>query len=353
MSNIPSTPGRPQRRSSRKPGIAGTALKVVGVITVAVLAAAAFYAGYLFKVLHGNHKSLPSIGVLLRPPSVAEAFPDRQSINLMIIGRDYDYTNQDVPMKTNARADLLMMANLDFVNNQIKILSIPRDTKADIPGHKISKINSAEEKGGPTLTAATVLQNFNIPEDYYVALDFDGFQKAIDQLGGVDLVVDKKMDYDDNWGGLHIHLKPGFQHLNGYKAMGFVRFRHSDSDLVRTTRQQALLAALKNKVDNPAVILPALPHLINTMNNSSDTDFTDGQKVALAYWLRSVPKANIQMETVPSVEAGYYVLTDWPKAAPIIKDFFGVDPPEGVSMVEPVAVAPPRRHYRRHIPQTL
>jgi LCP family protein required for cell wall assembly len=267
-------------------------------------------------------------------------------MNLMIIGRDYDYTNQDVVMKTGARADLLMMAKLDFANNEVKILSIPRDTKATIPGWPPSKINSAEEKGGPTLTAATVLQNFNIPEDHYVALDFDGFQKAVDELGGVDLTVDKKMDYDDNWANLHIHLLPGYQHLDGYHAMGFARFRHSDSDIIRTKRQQAMLAALKIKLDEPHTFV-VLPELINIMNASSATDLTDDQKVALAFWLHDVPKTNFEMETVPSIQGGYYVYTDWPKTAPIIKDWFGVDPPPGTSMIVPVAAAQPK-HHRHH-----
>ena len=340
MSDSPSP--QPTRRKPKKSSALGAAGKIGGIVVLILLACAGAYIGYFLAVTGGGKRPFHPPNIF-HPPSVGEQFPGKQSINLMVIGRDYDYTNQDVVMKTGARADLLMMAKLDFANNQIKILSIPRDTKASIPGHPPSKINSAEEKGGPKLTAATVLQNFNIPEDNYVALDFDGFQKAIDQLGGVDVTVDKKMDYDDNWANLHIHLLPGAQHLNGYKAMGFARFRHSDSDLIRTKRQQTLLAALKLKVDDPVIILPALPHLITIMNDSSDTDLTDNQKYALAYWLRNVPKQNIQMDTVPSVEGGYYVYTDWPKAAPIIKSWFGVDPPAGVSMVTPVAVDTPKR----------
>jgi LCP family protein required for cell wall assembly len=339
-----SPPPKPVRRKSNKPRRLGWASKAIGLIVFLLVAVGAFYIGYFLHHLSGSSsRLLPDV---LHPASVAQQFPGQQSINLMIIGRDYDYTNKDVVMKTSARADLLMMAKLDFVNNQVKILSIPRDTKASIPGHPPSKINSAEEKGGPTLTAATVLQNFSIPEDHYIAVDFDGFQKAIDLIGGVDVDVDKKMDYDDNWANLHIHLLPGEQHLDGYKAMGFARFRHSDSDMVRTTRQQALLASLKQKIDNPVVMLPVLPQLINTINDSASSDLTDKQKIALAYWLRSVPKANIQMNTMPSVEGGYYVLTDWPKAAPIIKAWFGVDPPAGTPMVTPAAVGSPKHHRR-------
>ena len=326
----------------RKPSRLATALKVLGVLLVVCIAG---YVGYFLARMGSGARGM--IGPMVAPPSIAQEFPGQSSINLMIIGRDYDYTNQDVVMKSHARADLLMMAKLDFADNQVKILSIPRDTKASIPGWPDSKINSAEEKGGPKLTAATVLQNFNIPEDHYVALDFDGFQKAIDLLGGVDHTVDKKMDYDDNWGFLHIHLKPGYQHLNGYNAMGFVRFRHSDSDIRRTRRQQALLAALKIKLDQPHTFI-VLPDLINVMNESSETDLTNPQKIAVAYWLHSLSKQDFQMDTVPSIEGGYYVYTDWPKAAPTIKSWFGVNPPAGVSIAVPVVPTVASAHHHHH-----
>jgi polyisoprenyl-teichoic acid--peptidoglycan teichoic acid transferase len=342
MSNNPEPPDDlsdpPVRSGSRKNPL----LKVLGWLAIAIIGLACFYIGFVFK--HLNKASRGYIGPIINihGDTVQKEFPGQSTINLLIIGRDYDYNNQDQVIKTNARADLLMMAKLDFVNNEVKILSIPRDTKAAIPGFPDSKINSAEEKGGPQLTEATVLQDYNIPTDHFVALDFPGFEKAINVLGGVDLTVDKKMDYDDNWGYLHIHLLPGYQHLNGNNAMGFVRFRHSDSDLIRTKRQQALLAALKIKLDQPLTFV-VLPTLINIMNDSSATDLTDSQKIAIAMFLHGVPHDSIEMQTLPSIEGGYYVYTDWPKAAPVIKDWFGVNPPPGISLVSPTTI-----HRRRH-----
>ena len=172
-------------------------------------------------------------------------------MNLMVIGHDCDYNDKDQVIKTQGRSDMLMEAHLDFDRKTVTLLSIPRDTRAAIPGHGVSKINAAHFYGGPSLTEKTVEANFGVPSDKFIALDFQGFEKAIDLLGGVDLKVDRKMDYDDNWGHLHIHLKPGMQHLNGQQAMGFVRFRHADSDFVRIQRQQTLLAALKAKLARP------------------------------------------------------------------------------------------------------
>ena len=146
------------------------------------------------------------------------------------------------------------------------------------------------------------------------------------------------MDYDDNWGHLHIHLRPGYQHLNGEQAMGFVRFRHSDSDLVRTKRQQELLAVLKSKLMDPRTIA-VLPSVLDTLDEHLDSDLTPDQKVSLAYFLKGVPKSDIEMATVPSVEAGASVRTDWPKASPIIYKWFAVR--------TPLTTALAHRHHRR------
>ena len=240
-----------------------------------------------------------------------------------------------------------MVGRIDFTRKTVSLLSIPRDTRADIPGFGIGKINAAHAHGGPALTADTVRTNFGIPTDHYIALDFDGFEHAIDQLGGVDVAVDKKMDYDDNWGHLHIHLKPGMQHLNGQQAMGFVRFRHSDSDLVRVQRQQALLAAIKTKLMSPQT-LAKIPAILDTIDRNVNSDLTTDQKVALAKFVHDVPHEGIQMATLPSEEtAGPFVLTDWAKARPMIHNMFGVPlADESGAPTQAGATHHRRRHHR-------
>ncbi len=326
-------PRKPQRRS--------TFGRLIGFACLLILAALGSYAGYLYKHSSSVRRYTP----LIIGSTVASEFPDVNSINLMIIGRDYDYNNQDHVIKTHARSDMLMVAHIDFVNRTMKMLSIPRDTAAMIPGHGITKINAAHAFGGPSLAAATIEQNFAIKPDHYIALDFDGFQEAINLLGGVDCTVDRKMDYDDNWGHLHIHLNPGIQHLNGEQAMDFVRFRHADSDLVRTQRQQALLAQLKGKVEQPQT-LAILPELLDTVDKHVDSDLTDGQKVALAKFVQTLPKDNVQMATLPSIEGARLVETNYVQAAPIVKDWFGVDLPRPVGAARRIA----RHFHRRRAP---
>lgn len=331
----PVSPRRPARRSS-----AQKAGKVFGGLTLLTLAAASVYGGYLYHSTGWVPAYLPSI---LHPKSITDAFPHQQALNLMVIGRDRDYDDRtDQILKSHARSDMLMVAHLDFDKKTVSLLSIPRDTRAHIPGHGTTKINAAHQFGGPALSEQTVQENFGIPSDKYVALDFEGFEQAIDILGGVDLTVDKKMDYDDKWGHLHIHLKPGFQHLNGRQAMGFVRFRHSDSDLVRTQRQQTLIAALKTKLRQPQTLAKIGP-LLDTIDQHIDSDLTSDQKVALARFVHDTPRDSIHMDTLPSRPVGSDVATNWAEATPMIQSIFSVTPSELTADADDT-----NRHWRRH-----
>lgn len=344
----PSTASRPSKsssaaprrlRSKRRKGRAG---RVLGVVAVGLLACLAMAGGFLCRssavqkyfgavARHGFH-----------PPTPAEAFPGQQTLNMLIVGRDYDYSDKDQILHTQGRSDMLMVARLDFARHDVSLLSIPRDTRTRIAGHGTTKINAAYKYGGPALTAQTVQNTFGIPSEKFVSLDFQGFEKAIDLLGGVDLTVDKKMDYDDNWGHLHIHLTPGPQHLNGQQAMGFVRFRHSDSDLVRVQRQQALLAALKVKLRQPQT-LAKLPQLLDLLDEHLDSDLSTDQKLALAGFVHDTPREQIAMQTLPSRPAGASVVTDWAQATPMIQKLFGVVPAEHLADDNTGG-----RHRRRH-----
>ncbi len=315
----------PRRTQKRRPSRMG---RLLAALLLGVLAGVAMYGGYVYRHSRMLQTYLPALfrhG--LRQPDMATAFPGKPTLNLLVIGRDADYSDQDQLLKSNGRSDMLMVARVDVAQQRVELLSIPRDTLARIPGHGMTKINAAHKWGGPSLTARTVDENFGIPTDQFVALDFAGFEKAIDLLGGVDLNVDKKMDYDDNWGHLHIHLLPGEQHLDGQQAMGFVRFRHSDSDLMRVQRQQALLAALKAKLRAPQT-LARLPQLLDLLDAHLSSDLSTDQKLALARFIHDTGQGHIQMATLPSGARGTNVVTNWAQADPMIQKMFGVSPPD-------------------------
>ncbi len=346
MTQTPRRPAPPRRPVSRRPAPRKSPAqklgRLFGGLALISLASASVYGGYLYRTSGAIQRFLPSI---LQHQTVADVFPNQPAMNLMIIGRDRDYDDRtDQVLKSRARSDMLMVAHVDFAKSSISLLSIPRDTRAHVPGHGTTKINAAHQFGGPALSEKVVQDTFGISSDKYLALDFEGFEEAIDQLGGVDLVVDKKMDYDDNWGHLHIHLKPGFQHLNGQQAMGFVRFRHSDSDLVRTRRQQTLIAALKTKLRSPLALAQIGP-MLDKIDRHVDTDLSPAQEVALARFAHDTPRQQVRMDTLPSRPIGNDVATNWPEARPMIQSIFGATPPDKALVADDDHH---RRHHRHH-----
>ena len=254
-------------------------------------------------------------------------FPDKTSINVLILGVDYDWSNQGgILRKARARSDSILVARIDFARKTISALTIPRDTAVNIPGRRgIHKINAAHAFGGPELAQETIKQVFDIPTDAYVVLNVEGFQKIVDAVGGIDITVRKKLDYDDNWGHLHVHLKPGYQHMNGYQAMGYVRVRHSDSDLMRSQRQHEFIEAMRSKIKSPASF-GKLPGLVDKLDEQLHRgQLTADQLISMVNFARTLPKENINVETLPSIEGPSYVTVNTEKSVDVIQKLFFPD----------------------------
>lgn len=279
-------------------------------------------------------------------------FPYQTSLNVLILGVDKDYDHRGRVIKdAYGRSDTILLARVDFVNETISALTIPRDTAVRIPGRRgISKINAAHAMGGPEKTIETIRAVFGIPVDAWVSLNFEAFQKIVDAIGGIDINVEKQLDYDDNWGNLHIHLKPGYQRLNGYEAMGYVRMRHSDSDFMRAKRQHNFLEALRTKLKQPGTFL-ALPKVLDTVNeNIKRGALTEDQMFALANFARNLPKERIVIETLPSREGPSFVTIDREKGAEVIQRLFFPNQMVTVSIDAPTvssSVRTGRRFSRR------
>lgn len=255
------------------------------------------------------------------------AFPGRDEITFLALGRDVDRDNHGNVLKTNGRTDAIMLIKLDFKQKTANILSIPRDTRVRIPGYRgRHKINAAHAYGGPELTIETVDDFLGVRADDYVAFNYNCFEQAIDKLGGLKVNVAKEMNYDDNWGNLHIHLKPGEQTLDGYKSMGFVRFRHSndgiaDTDQERIARQQQFLMAMKSKIVSPSAFF-ALPDIIETVRGGVNSSMKNNQLMAIASFVKSLPSESIHMVTLPSEEGRSYVRADEDEATKIVNEMF-------------------------------
>jgi len=153
----------------------------------------------------------------------AQTFPGRRRINLLCLGLDRNWTRKDMPYTKGARSDTMMVASLDLERRAVSVLSIPRDTWVELPGaHRHAKINDAFARGGAPYAIQTAEEFLGAKIDYYVVIKQEAIQGAIDQLGGLNVPVEKSMNYDDNWGHLHVHLKSGQQRLTGEQTVGYM-----------------------------------------------------------------------------------------------------------------------------------
>lgn len=239
-------------------------------------------------------------------------------INILVLGID------SPDGKFNARSDTIVLVSLDPKTQTISALSIPRDTYVNIAGHGKDKINAANELGGYDLTVKTVSDLLGVQIDHYAITNFSGFMKIIDTLGGVDLDVEKDMHYR-TYNGM-IDLKKGYQHLNGNKALQYVRFRHDAlGDISRTQRQQKFMLALASEFMKPQTLLK-LPTLLPEISSAVKTDLSFRDILALASTIKSFDLKRINTQTLPgnfiNIKGISYWYVEADKAKQVILDVF-------------------------------
>jgi LCP family protein required for cell wall assembly len=212
-------------------------------------------------------------------------------INLLILGYQGD----------EMTTDTIVLARLDVGRRTATLVSIPRDTWVNVPGEGFGKINSAYAFGGAHATARVASKLFGgAPIDAIVALQPEGAAAIVNAMGGLDVNVDESMDYDDNGGGLHIHLKKGEQHLSGDQVAEYVRFREDPaSDFGRVRRQQQVLKLLIDRVSEPQN-WAKLPSILRIAHTQIRTTMSPHQLVALLSIYRNVPDENVRSFTLPS-----------------------------------------------------
>ncbi len=148
--------------------------------------------------------------------------------------------------KGDGNTDTIMVATYDTVNQDVSIMSIPRDTMINA-SWDIKKINSVYSRYSDGIGALKkqVKTLIGFTPDFYVKVDLEMFVELVDLVGGVEFYVPQDMNYDDDWQDLHIHLEEGLQVLDGEKAMELVRFRrYAEGDIKRVEVQQNFMKAL-------------------------------------------------------------------------------------------------------------
>jgi polyisoprenyl-teichoic acid--peptidoglycan teichoic acid transferase len=200
----------------------------------------------------------------------------------------------------SGRSDTLILVRFDPTNSAINLLWIPRDTPVHIPKYGKEKINQANAIGGAALAARVVSLNFNyIPIDRYVRVRTTALTELVDLLGGVEILVPAPMSYTDITGQLTINLSPGWQTINGNQAIQFARFRNDElGDISRIQRQQSLLAALRQRISNPALIT-ALPEIISVCKQHIDTNLTTEEMFTLVNFMVRGNPPQLKMLLLP------------------------------------------------------
>jgi LCP family protein required for cell wall assembly len=219
-------------------------------------------------------------------------------VNILLIGCDNRKN-----MNIGVRSDTMILANIDFKTKKIKFLSIPRDTRVFIPGHDTyDKINSTInpaywEDGGIALTLKTLENLLNVPIKLYVKVDFEGFKKIVDSIGGIKYNVEKDMYYYDPTDGTLINLKAGEQILDGDKALQYVRFRNdAQGDFARdstgkiygrVSRQMNFMKAVALKLSENKNILK-ISNLINIISRYVETNISSSELLKAAITLKEI-----------------------------------------------------------------
>ncbi|MHB1419532.1 MAG: LCP family protein [Bacillota bacterium] len=280
---------------------------IIGFVT-AVLLITTYFVG--FKIIGKSNK--------LSPVAVSKQLAETGRVNILLLGTDAR------PDEEAARSDTMILLTLDGATKKISMLSVPRDSRVEIPGHGKDKINAALGIGGPDLAVQVVSTLLNQKIDYYVLTRLDGFKDIIDTLGGITIDVEKNMHYigRDAKGNVDvsINLTKGLQHLNGEKALEYVRFRHDAlGDITRTQRQQKLLKAMAEESLQASTIIK-LPVLIPELLKTVQTNLNFRDLLALLNLSKKLDKNNIVTLTLPGSFLNVNGASYWQVDSDLAKD---------------------------------
>lgn len=281
---------------------------IIGGLAVAIIGVGALG---VYDALFARAETGASDGGNLIEEIIPRRFAGRKRITVLLAGVD--------ERKGDAgRADAILVVFLNPQRKRVALLAMPRDLRVDLPCRNMKpKINHAyacglrSGEGGMAVLRDVVEELVGESIDYHVKFTFQGFQKVIDELGGVEIEVKEYMKYDDDADGLHVDFEPGRHHMNGYEAMCFVRYRQPGRDVKddlryqgavgtdrRVARQQQLLQAVmaqRLKASQAHRLAAAFPALLDAV----ETDLGLEEAWQLLALLRGVDADDIIVERVP------------------------------------------------------
>lgn len=314
-----------QSASIKRQGYRAIGLALLAFVVMTFCSAMGVASGYLFyevievPYMYNLYRSLvqpleASGRIPLVGPRFENVSPEQATalarhggtrFNILLLGLDQRWETKHRSFRT----DVMMIASLDPETNEGVLLSIPRDLYVEVPGYGQRRINIVHvlgetqgyAGGGPALLRETILQDFGIPTQGYVMINFQGFKEIVDLLGGVDINVEKEIwdnKYPDDRGGeMTIHIPAGQQRMDGETLLRYCRSRHGSDDFDRMARQQQALVALGDKFLSLRM-LPRLPELLRTMSDTFYTDLDPGDIVRLAQIASQVDSERVRFVVI-------------------------------------------------------
>ncbi len=250
--------------------------------------------------------------------------------NILILGSDKRASLPGDP----GRSDTTMLLRLDPDRNAIALMSIPRDLKVEIPGVGTNKFNAAYTYGGPKLTLRVVKELTGLPINHVVNVDFLGFVRAVYAIGCVYVDVDRRY-YHSNLGVApseqyaEIDVQPGYQLMCGKKALQYVRYRHTDTDLVRAARQQDFISNARQRVPIADLVL-GRNELIDIFTEYTTSDISDKETILDVLKLfASARNAEIHEIHFPATLGPSYVTATPTEIEGAVEQFLGIEASSG------------------------
>jgi LCP family protein required for cell wall assembly len=240
---------------------------IIGVTAAATSTSILLYIDSVAKALSHNNVLQSKVERFLAQTHGGE--PE----NILIIGSDKRASEPDDP----GRSDTTLLLRLDPDRNAIALMSIPRDLKVEIPGFGTNKFNAAYTYGGPKLTLRVVKELTGLPINHVVNVDYLGFVRAVDAINCVYVDVDRRYYHNNAESSeeyAEINVQPGYQLLCGKKALQYVRYRHTDTDLVRAARQQDFISDARQRVPIGDLVL-GRNELIDIFTEYTTSDISD------------------------------------------------------------------------------
>ncbi|MHC5904071.1 LCP family protein [Streptomyces sp. S6] len=319
--------GGDSRQADRRPR---KVVRVVGLVLAGVLTLGVAAGGWVYWHLDSNIKSVDidqALGddrparAMVTPSPSASPLPTG-SLNLLVLGSDSRTGKENKALgggpEGGARSDTAMVVHLDAGRTAATVVSIPRDTLVTRPScprdsggtTRVAQgvmFNTAYEIGGPVCAVKTVERLTGVRMDHYIEVDFAGFAKLVDALGGVTVTTEK--DIDDTYS--HLRLAAGTHHLNGRTALALARTRHGigdGSDLGRIGLQQTLVKALLaqmsdlNLLSSPAKLYEVADAVTGSL--TTDTGLSSlHDLMTLGQSVRGLSAAGLTTVMMPVVEA--------------------------------------------------